>query len=314
MLVRAVIVEETGGPEVLRVGERVVREPGPGEIRVRVTAATVNPADFVVTGLGPGFGSPDQVPPPWTPGMEAAGVVESVGEGVELHPGMPVAFVTGPDRPEGGAQAEFVVVPAGQVAVVPAGLTDVQAATVPMNGLTARLALDRLGLRPGQVLGVTGSAGALGGYVIELARIAGLRVVAQAAAEDEELVRRLGADVVVPRDGDVGAAFRAKVPGGVDGLVDAAILDAAALGAIRDGGALVTLHSWAGPTERDIRIEPIFVLEYAGKTGALAELLQMAAQGRITPRIAEELPADQVAQAHRRLAAGGVRGRLVLRF
>lgn len=316
MLIRAVVVDEPGGPEALRVGERPVRAPGPGELRVRVRAATVNPADFVVRALGPGFGRPDQAPPPWTPGMEGAGTVESAGPEVALAAGTRVAFAVNPDRPEGGAQADLVVVPVASVAVVPDRLGDAEAATLPMNGLTARVALDALALPAGAVLGVIGGAGALGGYVIQLARRAGLRVVADAKPQDEELLRTLGADAVVPRSADVAAAFRAEVPEGVDGLVDAAVLDDAVLGAIRDGGALVTVHGWPGPSPavRGIRVEPVLVHAHLHRTADLVELVELAARGELTPRIAAELPPEQVAEAHRRLEAGGVRGRLVLRF
>jgi len=315
-MVSAVLVDHPGGPEALRVGERPVRDPGPGEVRVRVSAATVNPADIAVRTLGPGFGLPGQASPPWTPGMEAAGVVESAGDGVALTPGTRVAFVVGPDRPDGGAQAELVIVPAASAAPVPARLSDAEAATVPMNGLTARLALDRLGLRPGQLLGVTGGAGAVGGYVLQLARLAGLRTIADAAPQDRDLVAGLGAGTVVPRGADVAAAFRAEAPEGVDGLVDAAVLDGAVLAAIRDAGALVTLRRWTGPSpaERGIRVEPVFVLSYAHETTLIAQLLELAAEGKLAPRVARELPVAQVADAHRALAAGGVRGRLVLRF
>ena len=171
---------------MLEVAELPAPQPGPGEVRIRVAAATVNPTDI-------GFRAGRQasphlaamgVHPRYVPGMELAGVVDAAG---------------------GGAQAELVVVPSASVTRVPAGTSLEAAATLPMNGLTVRLALDLLALRPGQTLGVTG---AVGGYAVQLGANEGLRVIAIAGLGDEALVRGLGAAVFIPR-GD--GALRAEV-------------------------------------------------------------------------------------------------------
>jgi len=112
--------------------------------------------------------------------MELAGVVDAVGEGATFRQGERVMAIVNPRRPGGGAQAELVVVPAASVARVPEGTSLEAATTLPMNGLTVRLALDRLALRPGQTLGVTGAAGAVGGYSVEVGVADGLRVIAVA--------------------------------------------------------------------------------------------------------------------------------------
>lgn len=314
---RAVVVSRPGGPEVLQLACLPVPEPGPGEVRIRTRAAAVNPTDtaFRQDGAGPLGPDPQEpVPQPWIPGMELAGTVDAVGDGVAWRPGQRVMAVLTPRRPQGGAYAEQVVVPADAVAATPDGISDVHAATLPMNGLTVWAALRQLDLAPGQVLGVTGAAGAVGGYAIELGRLAGLRVVAQAAAHDEELVRGLGADVVVPRTDDVAAAFRAEVPEGVDGLLDAAVLDARALGAVRDGGALATVRFWSGPSERGIRVEPVMVRRHLHDGAVLAQLADLVVAGKLTLRVADVVPAERAAEAHARLEAGGTRGRLVLSF
>src|SRR5436305_13338605 len=102
MSMRAVGITRPGGPEVLGVIDRPVREPAPGEVRISVKAAGVNPTDIGVREHGGG----DELPPPWTPGMDAAGVIESIGDGVErLSPGDRVMAAVTPRRPEGGAQA-----------------------------------------------------------------------------------------------------------------------------------------------------------------------------------------------------------------
>ena len=154
--------------------------PGEGEIRVRVAAATVNPSDTlfrsggladVVTGA-----------PPYVAGLELAGIVESAGPGARWRRGERVAAMTR-FIPDGrGAHGELVVVHGDSAAAVPDGLGLAEAATVPMNGLTVRLALDTLALAPGSVVVVSGAAGAVGGYATQLAAADGLRVVAVASA------------------------------------------------------------------------------------------------------------------------------------
>src|ERR687885_2965784 len=148
-----------------------------------------------------------------------------------------MAAVT-PRRPEGGAQIELLVVPAASVVPIPDGATLAQAATLPMNGLTAVLGLELLGLQPGQTLAVTGGAGLLASYAIPLAKEQGLRVLADAKPEEEELVRGYGADIVVPRGEGFVEAVREALPEGVDGLYDTALLHERAFGALRDGGTM----------------------------------------------------------------------------
>ncbi|WP_240157377.1 NADP-dependent oxidoreductase [Pseudonocardia broussonetiae] len=312
---RAIGVREPGGPSALQLVELPVPEPGPGEIRVRVRAAAVNPTDTVYRQLGP---APEEgLDPPWIPGMELAGTVDAVGHGTPWSVGDRVMAIVMPRRPQGGAYAEQVVVPADAAAAVPEGIGDAEASTLPMNGLTVVSALAHLALPPGAVLGVTGAAGAVGGYAIELGRAAGLTVVADASAADEELVTSLGADVVVRSSRDPReevAAFRAAVPGGVDGLIDAAVLDAGALGIVRDGGALATVRFWDGPTERGIRVHPVRVRDHLHDGAGIARLADLVVRGRLTLRLAGTVPAAEAASAHERLEAGGVRGRLVLTF
>lgn len=314
---RAVTFSRLGGPEVLEVLERPAPQPGPGEVRIRVAAATVNPTDisfrsgrqFTVAQLGE-MG----VRPPFIPGMELAGVVDAVGEGTSWRPGDRVMAIVNPRRPGGGAQAELVVVPAASVARVPEGTGLEAAATLPMNGLTVRLALDKLALRPGQTLGVTGAAGAVGGYAVELGVSDGLRVIAVAAPKDDALVKRFGASIVVPRGDGAIRGLHDAAPGGVDGLIDAAVLDAAALPAIRDGGKLATVRGFAGPSERGITIEPVRVTSYLLNHEALDRLGQLVAAKRLTLRVAETFPPERAADAHRKMAAGGIRGRLLIVF
>ncbi|SCD80623.1 NADPH:quinone reductase [Streptomyces sp. BpilaLS-43] len=311
---KAVGAKQFGGPRVLEVLELPVPEAGPGQVRIRVRAAAVNPTDTMLRN-GAVISAWRQKEPPYVPGMEAAGTVEQIGMGTrtDLRVGDRVMAVIVPVGSH-GAYAEQIVVPADSLARSPANASDVEAATLPMNGLTARLALDDLRLRPGDTVAVTGAAGAVGGYVIELAKADGLRVFADAAPKDEALVRGLGADVVLPRGDDFPLRVRAEVPGGVDGAVDTALLERRLLPAVRDGGRIATLRRFEEEGERDVTFHPVVVSEHAREADKLERLRRQAEVGLLTLRVAEVLPAREAAEAHRRLEEGGVRGRLVLTF
>jgi NADPH:quinone reductase len=249
--------------------------------------------------------------------MDAAGVVESLGPGVDrLEVGQEVMAAVTPRRPEGGAQQELLVVPAASVVPIPDGATLAQAATLPMNGLTAQAGLEILGLEEGDTLAVTGGAGLLASYVIALAKERGLRVIADAFGEDEDLVRSFGADVVVPRSDEFGEEVRSLVPDGVDAVYDTALLNRKALSAIRDDGEMVVVRGWDGDDveRRGIRVYPVAVARVLDRTDWLEELRELASDGRIKLRVAREFPPEQAAEAERLMGAGGLRGRAVIVF
>ncbi len=307
---RAVQITQPGGPEVLTVGDVDVREAGPDEVRISVVAASVNPTDIGLRARG------DERPPPWIPGMDAAGTIESVGPGAEgFAPGDQVMAVTTPRRPDGGAQAELIVVPAASVVPIPDGATLAQAATLPMNGLTARLGIELLALPAGATLAISGGAGLLSSYAIRLASERGIRVIADARPDDEALVRRFGADVVIPRGEGFVAAVRAAAPDGADALFDTALLGAETFAAIRDGGAIAVVRGWqAEDPPRGIEVKQVWVRTVLTRTDWLRELRALASDGRITLRVAAEFGPDQAAETHRLMAAGGLRGRALIVF
>ncbi len=310
-MARAVVINRPGGYEVLGVADRTEREAGPGEVRIAVQAAAVNPTDIGLREHGD-----DSLPPPWVPGMDAAGTIESAGEGVDrLTVGEEVMAVVSPRRPEGGAQAELIVVPAASVAPIPDGASMAQASTLPMNGLTARAGLELLGLSEGQTLAVSGGAGLLASYVTPLAKAAGLRVIADAKPEDEDLVRSFGADEVIPRGNAFADAVREVAPDGVDGVYDTALLNRDAFGALRDRGKLVVVRGWDGSTtDRQIEVAPVFVRDVLDRTDWLLELRELASDGRIQLRVAAQYPPEQAAKAQRTMEEGGLRGRAVIVF
>ncbi|WP_328495724.1 NADP-dependent oxidoreductase [Streptomyces sp. NBC_00414] len=295
---RVAVVTDFGGPEVVRVVETAVPEPGAGQVRIKVAAAALNPVD---AGVRAGvFGGSDG---PIGLGWDVAGTVDSVGtEGAAAWKAGDevVALHHGAVKPL-GTHAEYVVVDADAVAAAPASVDAVHAATVPLNALTAAQALDLLDLRPGGQLLVTGAAGAVGGYAVQLAAHRGMAVTGLARAADEEFVRSLGADRFV--SGPVGA-------GSVEAVLDAAVLGGAALEWVRDGGTYVGVIPGAAPEAvRGVRVG---VVEVAADGGRLAELVGLVDSGVLGARVAGTYALGEAGVAHARLAGGGVRGRLVL--
>src|SRR5712672_703844 len=219
MSMRAAVVRKVGGPEVIEVLEVRTPEPGPLQVRIKVVAAALNPADAAVWA---GFFGPLDGMEHAGLGLDAAGTIDSVGPGVLLEVGTAViAFDAAVLRPT-KAQAEFLVVDLNSLAPAPKGMDLTLAATIPLNAMTASQALDHLPMRPRDTLLVTGAAGAVGGYAIELARTRGERTIALGRPEDGELLLGLGATSFVPGSEDVAAAVRQLVPDGVDGILDAA--------------------------------------------------------------------------------------------
>jgi NADPH:quinone reductase len=302
-----------GGPEVLQLVDLPEAHAGAGQVRIRNHAATVNPTD-----LGARDGSRKEQqkadPPPYVPGMEAGGIVDEVGAGVAgLKAGDAVLAIVVP-KGSHGAYREQLVLDARSVVLAPKGKSHAEAASLPMNGLTARRSLDLLGLKPGQVIAVTGAAGAYGGYVVQLAKAEGLTVIADASEKDEALVKSLGADIVVRRGDDVAARIRQLFPSGVDGLADGAVLKEKVIPAVKDGGAFTSVRGFPGVPTRDIRFSTTFVREYALEHDKLDRLRQQVDEGKITLRVAATYKPEQAAEAHRRLAAGGTRGRIIIAF
>lgn len=311
---RVVGFHQPGEPEVLEVIDLPDPSPSEGEVRIRVHAASVNPTDTSLRS-GKSIGSSDEEPGVHVPGMDAAGVLEEIGDGVEtdLSVGDHVMAIVTPSGTH-GAYSEHIVVPIESVALAPRGFNHVQAATLPMNGLTARLALDTLALEAGSVLAVTGAAGTMGGYAIQLAKKDGLTVVADAKEDDEERVAGLGADLVLRRGDEFPRLLQEQYPDGVNGVIDGALMLEKIVPAVRDGGTIITVRGHDEPAERDITFKPIWVADYSRAPGKLDALRQHAEDGTVTLQVADTFPRDQAPEAHRRQEAGGVRGRLVLEF
>ncbi|NBE50452.1 NADP-dependent oxidoreductase [Streptomyces boluensis] len=294
---RAVTVSRFGGPDSVEITELPVPEAGPAQVRIKVAAAALNPVDAAMrAGV---FGAAERVGLGW----DVAGTVDAVGEGAPWSVGDRVIGLSTGHLTPLGTHADYVVLDADAVAAAPSTLDDTQAATLPLNTLSADQALGLLGLRPGQSLLVTGAAGAVGAHAVELAHRHGLVITALAAAGDAEFLASRGADHFVAR----GAAL---APAAFDGVLDAAGLGAEAIAAVRDGGSYAGL--WPGQEPRAERGIRIAALDVQADGARLAELARVADEGVLLPRVARTYPLDAAAEAHVRLAEGGLRGRLVL--
>jgi NADPH:quinone reductase-like Zn-dependent oxidoreductase len=272
---------------------------GPGDLRVRVTAASVDPIDPIIA-AGPGrviFGLDGTV----GLGFSLTGVVTEVGAEVTgFSVGDPVAAIHADITAQVRAQADETVVPAAAAALLPDGLDPVEAASLPVNGLTAAQLVARLGPAEGRTLLVTGAAGAVGGYAVALAAHAGWTVTGLARESDRGFVLRAGARELVT-----------QVPGpSFDAVVDGAVLHAAAVAAIRDGGAFVGVPAESVATaERGIEISLVTVRPDSTQ---LAEVLALAAIGVLELRVAGRVPLAEAATAYDKVASGSQRGRWLL--
>ena len=297
---RVVEVTEYGPPEVLHVAERPDPEPAEGEVVVAIHATGVNPTDLSTRDGSRRKRMPD-LEPPFVPGWDLAGELAETGERVV---GM-IPFVQIGGRV--GAYAERAAVDPAWLAPLPDGVPFEEAATLPLNSLTARQSLDLLGLVEGDTLLVTGASGGVGGFAVQMAVADGVRVIGVAGTGDEDWVAELGAHEVLPRDADLGAI------GPVDGVLDAVPVGPdRSTRALRDGGtAVFTRSPGTGDPDRGLHFETILVEPDAG---ALTRFAEELADGRLRTRVARVLPLEEAAEGHRLTEAGGLHGKVVLRI
>jgi NADPH:quinone reductase-like Zn-dependent oxidoreductase len=296
---KAVRFSRFGGPEVLEIVDLPDPHPGPGQVRIAVRAAGVNPSDWKKRqGLMDG-----QLPQ--TLGHEAAGVVDELGDGV--------ADVAVGDRvfgfcAEGAAQAELAVL--SSYAPIPPSLDFPTAAALPAAIETATRALDQLGVQDGSTLLINGASGSVGAAAVQLAVVRGARVIGTARPANHEYLRSLGAEPVAYGEG-LPERVRALSPDGVD-----VALDVAGSGALPEliqlAGSpqhLVTIADFAGAREHGVRFS-------SGESGravhALAQIGALIESGRFSLPVAQTFPLAEIAQAHHASEHGHLRGKLVL--
>jgi len=304
---RAVRLESFGGPEVLNLREVPTPQAGPGQIRVRVTAAGLNPMDWIMTSdldtatrfglsLPSGFGT------------DYAGVIDQVGDGV-------TEFAAG-DRVFGGALsravADFVVIDvAGTIAAgsdahhTPDGVDDRTAATLAIAGCTAAAALAVVNPGPGDTLLIGGAGGGVGVFTVQLARLAGARVIGTGSATSADALRALGAEPVAYGDG-LADRLRALAPGGVTAAIDLYGTDA--VQAARELGV---------PDQRvttiAAQVDGITPANGANAApGAIEEIARLVAAGQLHVPIAAAFPVEQIRAAVELQAGRHVHGKVVI--
>jgi NADPH:quinone reductase-like Zn-dependent oxidoreductase len=300
---RAVVFEEFGGPEVLRTEDVTEPHAGPGQTRVRVRAAGVNPIDFKVRrGWTKGF---INVTFPATPGLEVAGVVDEVGEGSEFAVGDEVVGWS-----TTGSYAEHAL--AGNVVRKPAGLTWEQAVGLPVAGETAQRVLDELQLKDGETLLLHGAAGAVGSIAAQLARTLGATVIGTASPANHDFLRSLGVIPVAYGEGLVDRV-RGVAPQGID-----AVFDTAGQGGLKESIEL------RGDTDRIVTIADFSAAELGvaasnGSSASPAEIaagltnqLQAAAAGNLKVRIAQTFALTDAAKAQELSESGHAPGKVVV--
>lgn len=304
--IAAVAFTEFGPADVLHVHETEVPEPGPGQVRIAVRAAGVNPLDTKIRA-----GYLQQVFPvtfPHVPGVEAAGVIEALGEGVTgLALGDPVF---GPTIT--GSYAEQALAPAARVALKPDTLSWEQAAALPVAAETSYRALELLAVRPGETLLIHAAAGGVGSIAVQIAVARGVKVIGTASEANHEHLRALGAVPVTYGDG-LAERVRAVAPDGVDAALDAAGRgDAIPVSIELTGGKdrVVTIADAQGAAQNGVRFTGGGE-SYRGEP-AFEEALALFATGKLQLPIHRAFPLAEAAAAHRESEGGHLTGKIVI--
>jgi NADPH2:quinone reductase len=330
-----IVVSKRGGPEVLRLVEGNIPEPGPGAVRVKVLAAGVSAFDVMVRSISfPGFPKL-----PFTPGCDIVGVIDAPGDGAsDVEPGQMVGTTTGL---HGGGYAEYFCLPAGDLVRVPEGVDPAEAVCVIANYITAHLAMHGTAhVKSGDRVLIQGAAGGVGTALLELGRLAGLEMYGTASKHNHELVSSMGAIPIDYHTEDFVERIRSLTGDGVD-----AVFDPIGGGrqlwrsyrALRKGGRLV-FFGVAATKRRGWTVIPASVLmrlvlslvpdgkhaplmKDAGTTAeqdntwyrqTQAELFDYLAAGKISPVVAERFPLSEARRAHELIEGGRYAGKVVL--
>jgi len=298
---RAVRQHALGGPEVLVVEDVPRPEPGPTEVLVRVGAAGVNPVDWKVRANGGLIGEL-----PFTVGWDVAGTVEEVGFGVTWLAAGDRVFGMPRFPREAACYAEYVVSPSRQLTRIPEGLSDVDAAAIPLAGLAAWQSLvETAGVGEGSRVLVLGAAGGVGHLAVQIAKRRGAWVAGTSSPAKHDFLSGLGVDELLDKSQDIELRE-------VDAVLDAVGGEAglAALPAVRDGGTLVTLSSSAVPALQEAaagRVRVAGILVEPDRVGMEA----LAALG-LKPYVERTFPLEEAARAHELGEQGRTRGKIVL--
>jgi NADPH:quinone reductase-like Zn-dependent oxidoreductase len=330
-----IVVTERGGPQVLKLIEEDLPEPGRHDARVRVTAAGVSAYDLLIRSIW----FPGNPKPPFTPGEDIVGVIDAIGADVtDVEVGRVVAGWTFGDM---GGYSEYVCGPADRFVTVPEGLDPADAVSMVVNYLTAHLYLHQTAeVQPGESILVHGAAGGLGSALVQLGGLAGLEMYGTASAHNQEVVAALGATPIDYRNEDFLDRLRELTGDGVDVVFDTVSGSrqlCRSYRAVRKGGRLVPIGSVA-VNDGGMKVMPLSLLTLAGLKlipdsrrvplspnmmkypqahpdwyrDTLTELLDLAADGTLEPVVMERIPLVEAARAHELLEHGRHAGKIVL--
>jgi NADPH:quinone reductase len=312
---RAIVVREFGGPEVLRLEQVPIPEIGPDELLVEVVAAGVNPVDVSNHEDGEWAG----IVLPYTPGSDVSGVVRAVGADVTgFAPGDEVFALTDFLGVRNGSYAEYQAVPEAVAVRKPPSISHVEAASVPLAAGTAyEVIVGRLDVQRDERVVIFGAAGGVGGFATQHAIRRGAQVIAVGRAASHSYLRSLGAALVLDHTaGDVIAQIAESV-GEVDAVADlvGGHTIESSLPIAREGGRLATIASLTGDLElaidRNQTLHGVLVRPDRERLEVLATLL---ASGELRTAVRSEHPLEDAELAHREVLRGGVPGKSVLRI
>jgi NADPH:quinone reductase-like Zn-dependent oxidoreductase len=308
---KAMRFHQFGDVDVLRYEDVDQPVPGAGQVRIRVAATSFNPVD---ANIRAGFmQGPIPVTLPHTPGIDVAGTIDAIGDGVHgLH--IDDAVIGFLPMMADGASAEYVLAPAEILSPAPKSIPLADAAALPLVGLTAWQALfEHAELVAGQRVVIIGAGGAVGGYAVQLGKAAGAHVIATASPRSLEQVRTAGADEIVDH---TTTEITAAVAEPVDILLNLAPIDpaqfAALVAMVRSGGVIVSTTVWMpapGDDDRGVRAVDVFV---RSDREQLAQLVARVDRGELTVDVAERVPLAELATIHARASDGSLAGKIVV--
>jgi len=308
-MMKAIVVHEYGGPEVLHYEEAPRPQPNDNEVLIRVLAASVNPVDAAIRSGK--YAEYFHTKLPLIPGMDAAGVIEKAGSKITaLKAGDPVyAFFT--LREEGG-YGEFALAKEGEVARKPSSITYEEAAAVPAAGSTAWQALvDAAKLGAGQTVLIHGGSGGVGHFAIQIAKARGARVIATASTANQEFLKKLGVDQAI----DYTATKFEDVVKDVDVVLDAVGGDTLrrSYSVVKKGGIIVTIAGEPDQAALDAHGIRGVSISAAPKSETFAELTRLIEDGKVKPVVTQVFPLAEVAKAQEQIATRHTRGKIILR-
>jgi NADPH:quinone reductase-like Zn-dependent oxidoreductase len=306
---KAVFVREYGGPEVLKYEDVPRPEPKEDQILVRVVAAGVNPVDASIrSGVFAKFFKSNL---PLIPGYDVAGTVEKAGAKIrKFKPGDPVYAYLG--LKEGGGYAEYAVATEKEAAPKPKSLNYIEAAAVPVAGLTAWQALiDTAKLTAGQTVLIHGGSGGVGSFAIQIAKARGAKVIATASTPNQDLLKQLGADVAI----DYTKTKFEDVAKDVDVVLDSVGKDTLtrSYGVVKKGGFIVSLVAQPDPAELEthgIRGAPLSVQPNSDELAQIGKLID---EKKIKVIISQVLPLAEAGKAQAQAETHHTRGKIVLK-